>query len=251
MPETIVFGLSGPSSSGKTTVALNLIKLFPRTVPDAHIPINPKTKDQDWDCPEAFDMDAMVSAIQSARRQLEGKGSIEFRTSYASQWANPAADVDRMLPTEALNALRNMVLQKLHISSAEEMPFSLVLVDGILLFYDDFDESSTPGAECDAGVFICAQYKTLKQRREARSGYVTKEGIWNDPPGYFDNVVWPNFVKYHCKLIAANPEAEGGKHASASLGHFGNVAICSSDAPFAHTLEACVESIINQWNCRQ
>ncbi|KAJ2849021.1 hypothetical protein IWW36_002930 [Coemansia brasiliensis] len=220
--------------------------------PDMCIPINPETNDQDWDCPEAFDMDAMVNAIQSARQQLEDNCSLVSRSSYASQWANPAEDVDRMLPAATLNSLCDLVLQKLHINSTEEMPFSLLLVDGILLFYDSTDESSTPGTECDAGVFIYAQYKTLKQRREARSGYVTKEGIWSDPPGYFDRTVWPNFVKYHRKLIAAHPKIEGGERTSGgSSDHFGKIAICSSDAPFAHTLEACVESIINQWNCRQ
>jgi nicotinamide/nicotinate riboside kinase len=34
-----------------------------------------------------------------------------------------------------------------------------------------------------------------KQRRESRTGYVTIEGFWADPPGYFDKIVWPNYAR--------------------------------------------------------
>lgn len=26
---------------------------------------------------------------------------------------------------------------------------------------------------------------------------MTSEGIWEDPPGYFDKIVWPNYVEDH------------------------------------------------------
>ena len=41
----------------------------------------------------------------------------------------------------------------------------------------------------------------MKSRREARSGYVTLEGFWEDPPGYVENIVWPNYVKDHAFLF--------------------------------------------------
>ena len=41
----------------------------------------------------------------------------------------------------------------------------------------------------------------MQSRREARSGYVTLEGFWEDPPGYVDNVVWPNYVRDHAFLF--------------------------------------------------
>lgn len=34
------------------------------------------------------------------------------------------------------------------------------------------------------------------------------EGFWEDPPGYVDNVVWPNYVKDHAFLFE-NGEVEG------------------------------------------
>ena len=33
-----------------------------------------------------------------------------------------------------------------------------------------------------------------KSRRESRAGYVTVETFWADPPGYFDDVVWPGWI---------------------------------------------------------
>ncbi|KAJ1836182.1 ribosylnicotinamide kinase [Coemansia sp. RSA 2711] len=225
MSNVVVIGLSGPSSSGKTTIALNLIKLFPRTVvihqddfykPDSQIPINADANIQDWDCPEAFDMPKITQAIRSTRKRLE---------------------------------------IMLGVGSVDDIPFSLILVDGILLFYDDASDTA-PGTECDAGVFIHAHYKTLKQRRESRSAYVTKDGIWEDPPGYFDAIVWPNFEKYHSSIIRANPEIDSqesarARHSNAPAStRIGNIAICSSDAPFQYTLEACVETILSEWGRR-
>lgn len=48
---------------------------------------------------------------------------------------------------------------------------------------------------------MSCSYATAKHRRENRTGYVTIEGFWEDPPGYVDNVVWPNYVKDHAFLF--------------------------------------------------
>ncbi|KNC21500.1 hypothetical protein FF38_14097, partial [Lucilia cuprina] len=45
-----------------------------------------------------------------------------------------------------------------------------------------------------------ANFEGLKQRREARKGYQTTDGFWQDPPNYFANHVWPRFVKYSAVL---------------------------------------------------
>lgn len=49
----------------------------------------------------------------------------------------------------------------------------------------------------DIKLFIRASYAKAKARREARSGYVTIEGFWEDPPGYVEKIVWPNYVSEH------------------------------------------------------
>jgi len=52
------------------------------------------------------------------------------------------------------------------------------------------------------------RYKKAKARREARSGYVTLEGFWEDPPGYVDKIVWPNYVKDH-RFLFLDGDVEG------------------------------------------
>ncbi|KAJ2158717.1 ribosylnicotinamide kinase [Coemansia sp. RSA 552] len=233
--------------------------------PNSQIPLSPNTGDQDWDCPEAFDMDKLIQTIRTTREQIEhpsdavqrAGGPPGLQYSLASMWANPPEDTHRLLSPEALDSIRSSALSRLGVGSIAEIPFSIILVDGILLFYDSVGGEGSPGEECDAGIFVYANYHTLKQRREARSGYATKDGIWVDPPGYFDAVVWPGFLKYHRTLVEACPQIadktpqppdDGGPEEAV---RHGDIALCSSDMPFERTLRVCVESVIREWDRRQ
>lgn len=67
-----------------------------------------------------------------------------------------------------------------------------LIVDGFTLL-----SNSTIYDQLDYRFFVTASYATLKRRREERQGYHTLEGYWVDPPGYFDSIVWPEFLKAH------------------------------------------------------
>lgn len=45
-------------------------------------------------------------------------------------------------------------------------------------------------------------------RRNARKGYVTLEGFWEDPEGYVEEVVWPNFGEDHGWLFGGDGDGE-------------------------------------------
>ena len=60
----------------------------------------------------------------------------------------------------------------------------------------------------DLKIFLRASYERAKARREARDGYVTLEGFWQDPPGYVDDIVWPNYVEEHAWMFE-NGDVEG------------------------------------------
>jgi nicotinamide/nicotinate riboside kinase len=60
----------------------------------------------------------------------------------------------------------------------------------------------------DIKLFLRVSYAKAKARREARSGYVTLEGFWEDPPGYVDKIVWPNYVEDH-KWMFESDDVEG------------------------------------------
>ncbi|KAJ2787423.1 ribosylnicotinamide kinase [Coemansia interrupta] len=170
MSNVIVLGLSGPSCSGKTTLALSLIKLIPNTVVihqdnyyknDDLIPVDCETEQQDWDCPAAFDMEKL-------------------------------------------------------------------------------------------------------SRREAREGYATKDGVWTDPPGYFDSIVWPNFTKYNSGFVTRFPEILSddvvqmtknsalGKDENNEPSYWNNkVVICSSDMPAGLALGLCTRLVLAEWQQRR
>jgi nicotinamide/nicotinate riboside kinase len=84
-------------------------------------------------------------------------------------------------------------------------PIRLCLFDGFLLY----SKSMAPiQSQIDIKLFLRVSYAKAKARREARSGYVTLEGFWEDPPGYVDKIVWPNYVEDH-KWMFEGEDVEG------------------------------------------
>lgn len=70
----------------------------------------------------------------------------------------------------------------------------LILLDGFLLY--------APPVTCllprlDMRLFLTASHDDVVRRREGRGGYVTAEGWWADPAGYVEEVMWGNYVRDH------------------------------------------------------
>lgn len=76
----------------------------------------------------------------------------------------------------------------------------VVFIDGFLLYFPDSELIPF----LDVKLFFKVDYDILKYRRENRSGYQTQETFWVDPPGYFDILVYPNYLKYHEYLFVEN-----------------------------------------------
>jgi len=87
----------------------------------------------------------------------------------------------------------------------EEKGVRLCIFDGFLLYSESLKEVQPL---MDIKVFLRVSYAKAKARREARSGYVTLEGFWQDPPGYVDKIVWPNYVEDH-KFLFESEDVEG------------------------------------------
>jgi nicotinamide/nicotinate riboside kinase len=71
-----------------------------------------------------------------------------------------------------------------------------IIIEGFLLFCDD-----KVCDNIDNKYFVNASRHILKERRESREGYVTLQGYWVDPPGYFDQVVWPQFIHWNQHIL--------------------------------------------------
>ncbi|KAI9320635.1 P-loop containing nucleoside triphosphate hydrolase protein [Dichotomocladium elegans] len=197
--KVFIIGISGPSCSGKTTVTRILEKLLKHTVviyqddyykSDSEIPIDPETQLANWDCPDALDFDKMNACLSHVLKHKK------LPDDFVSTEANNTHDGSTALSREALTRLAESLSEHLG-DGMEETLF--VIVDGFLLYWD---MALISQIHCRA--FFMASYETLKKRREERNGYLTPGG---DPPGYFDDIVWPQYVRWNRHLLRKNGDS--------------------------------------------
>ncbi|KAI7899926.1 P-loop containing nucleoside triphosphate hydrolase protein, partial [Cokeromyces recurvatus] len=171
--------ISGPSCSGKTTVARILRQVLRNVIvfyqddfykPDSLIPIDEKTQLENWDCPESVYFDKLADYIEYA--QKEGK----LPSNYHSKEENNTHDGSSLITQQTLAKLQ-AILKPLMDDE------NIFLVDGFIAL---LDERVTSLLDCK--VFVTASYHSLKSRREKRQGYHTVEGYWVDPPTIFDKI---------------------------------------------------------------
>jgi nicotinamide/nicotinate riboside kinase len=216
----ILLGLSGPSCSGKTTLARILRDaLSPHAfilheddfyVTDALIPVKTVSDGrrlQDWDCLEAIDqarLRDMLAYVKERGRVREGFESKED--------LNAVGNV--RVDGEIVEAWKGK-FGSLFKSGVQE-GVRICIVDGFLLFSEEMKEVRDL---FDLRLLLRVNYEIMKRRREARSGYTTLEGFWEDPPGYVDEIVWPGYVRDHRFLFAdGNVEGEPDEPTIARLG---------------------------------
>ncbi|KAL9089056.1 MAG: hypothetical protein Q9165_005869 [Trypethelium subeluteriae] len=219
----LLIGLSGPSSSGKTTLARQLKRILPNTsilyqddfyLEDSRIPLRTVAKRhevtgeilrsssgeiethqiQDWDCVEALD----ISGLHDALSHVKEHGNIPQLKSIQDQ---NAVGSGGEIESAIIDELREHVLE--NAPSLKER--RIVIVDGFLLFANNTKELVSM---FDVKLLLRTSLSDAKKRREARTGYVTLEGFWEDPPFYVDDIVWPNYVKEHAFLFK-NGDVEG------------------------------------------
>lgn len=53
----------------------------------------------------------------------------------------------------------------------------------------------------DVRILIREQKTILQQRRTGRNDRIAEDSFWKDPPGIFDNIVWPAYSDAHLKLF--------------------------------------------------
>ncbi|KAL2862861.1 ribosylnicotinamide kinase [Aspergillus lucknowensis] len=210
MGRTSIIALSGPSSSGKTTLARLLQRIFAHLDannaqtqfpistfiiheddfyhPDDKIPYTTTksgTYIQDWDCLGALDINFLSSALRYVREH--GHLPPRLKSKEDLNDAPPDSGVDDSL----IDELKRVVIDRL---SGFHFPFrtdgwTLAILEGFLLFApppsDDTVTVSTGAREggghplrlvhdqIDVRLFLPAPYDLVKERREKRSGYVT------------------------------------------------------------------------------
>ncbi|KAK3297725.1 P-loop containing nucleoside triphosphate hydrolase protein [Chaetomium fimeti] len=270
-PRTIIIGISGCSSSGKTTLARLLRDMFPETFilheddfykPESELPIN--QGHADWDCPEAIsipDLEAALAHVRATGTFPPNVNSIEDLNTVGPCPATPeqiaacAARVNTWLtPGQpgssifTLDSKSNANPQETNPNPQETNPnpqetkpkpkpkTRICILDGFLLYSpppttttnpDNTSKTKSPlrtvMTHLDIKLFLRASRASALRRRTARDGYVHMDGFWTDPPGYVEQVVWPNYVEAHRWLFEGG-DVEGGRLDGGVLGAEGILA---------------------------
>ncbi|KAG4435214.1 hypothetical protein IFR05_009290 [Cadophora sp. M221] len=239
--KAVVVGVSGCSSSGKTTLARLLRDIFPNSFVlheddfyRAEIELPTKNGLLDWDCVEALSIPDMVKSLEHIHS--EGTFPVSSLTlSRRSEHGVPRSKQPQEYTQNQGQSQREEILtssqptldSKEDQNSVGKCPVSDTTIASLKARVKTWTEPGNPGhgiltdtqsavrlcifdgfllyskalapiqSQMDIKLFLRVSYAKAKARREARSGYVTLEGFWEDPPGYVDKIVWPNYVKDH------------------------------------------------------
>lgn len=160
---------------------------------------------RDWDCAAAIDVPAFVSALRFIKAEGRLPDDLVSKEDQNAVGESGVTDAE-------VEALRTDVRAWWQARGLGYEISRIVVVDGFLLF-----GKSVPRVResFDLRILLRATYQAAKQRREARTGYVTLEGFWQDPPGYVDLVVWPGYVEEHAFLFEES-DVEGRVRAKLS-----------------------------------
>lgn len=200
----MILGVSGPSGSGKTTIARALRQLFASSTshavqilhqddfykPEKDIPVK-KTRAgwvTNWDCPEAIEMDRLIKTLKSYKEH--GRFPDEVKEDLMKRAKEDQNDQGSAgVSSSVIDTLERECM-------VPHLQNDLLIVDGFMLY-----QSPEIIRLLDLPVLLRGSFSVLKDRREQRSGYVTLEGFWQDPEHYFEDCVWPEYVKSHGKLF--------------------------------------------------
>ncbi|KAK6504848.1 ribosylnicotinamide kinase [Arthrobotrys musiformis] len=266
---SICIAISGPSSSGKTSISRLLRAAFtsktltpsPPTctilhaddfyIPDSDLPLvelgTTGEKVQDWDCPEALNFPLFLSSLKHAKQfgslpeshqsyEVTHAVGVDESISKLANEVGPAGNgQEKILELEKkvvgwLNGVEGELGRKVE---------RIVIVDGFLIFGTGVPEELK--REFDIKLMIRTPYEKAKQRREDRAGYTTMEGFWQDPQGYFEFLVWPAYVKQHSYLFEKGDMGTGVLTEEALANGLRTPA--GTDLTLMQTLEWAVETI--------
>lgn len=225
IPNSFILGLSGVSSSGKTTIATHLHSIFSSPpeddplcdvtlvhaddfyLPEASLPFH--AGHRDWDCAAALDLPALCATLHAWLHRGEPiparpRQGVLLPTPTAGDGGpvttgEPNGDSDHDDELSALaHRLRCEIRHRLTTTSQPQpQPLPrLLILDGFLLFPSPPLPSLLPAFQ-HIKILLRASHAATLARRLARPAYVTLDGFWADPPGYFDHVVWPHYVESH------------------------------------------------------
>jgi len=208
MAEVVFIGLSGPSSSGKTTTAHLLRQLFPHIVQILHADDFCKEFEdipmvngyRDCDGPNAIDTARMATVLDYMDAN-NGELPTDFSSWQEDVFPGQAEKALAQVDPEKLEVIRGVIKNKLGDTSLTKV----VIVEGSLLYHDPAIRE-----RLDLKLLLRLSHDTARSRRFTRQGYGAgaKPGEFWKTEDYFEKMVWPNYVKAHAPFFE-NGDVEG------------------------------------------
>ncbi|KDR75297.1 hypothetical protein GALMADRAFT_544473 [Galerina marginata CBS 339.88] len=242
--KVILVGVGGATCSGKTTLAKHLNRILPDSViihqddfapPQELVPIHPIHNVQDWDAAAgAIAWPRLVKFLMDVKET--GKIPPDHR-SHDHLNEQKEIKVDGHVRDKWIEDFKKLKAEK-EVAGHQRIIWGLV--DGFLLYWnqDVIDQ-------LDVRIMLRVPHDVLKKRRHERHGYHTAvqsdpEGsLWRDPPGYWEDIVYPAYVDAHQEVFE-NGDVEHGKPTS----KVGNLILLESlDIPMSEAVDRCCQMI--------
>ncbi|MCJ1466613.1 ribosylnicotinamide kinase [Pseudocyphellaria aurata] len=227
VPQPLILGLSGVSSSGKTTIATHLSSIFSFSgtplcdvtlihaddfyLPEASLPF--RAGHRDWDCAAALDLPALCACLEAWLHRGEpvrARPRQGVLTPLLEGEDRDGGNAEENLDVRLLaltSRLRDETQRQATADGISVLP-RLLILDGFLLFPAPPVIPLLPSL-LHIKILLRTTRSAALARRLARPGYATLEGFWADPPGYFEDVVWPHYVEAHARYFEGG-DVEGG-----------------------------------------
>ncbi|KAG5638790.1 hypothetical protein H0H81_010019 [Sphagnurus paluster] len=206
----ILVGVGGATCSGKTTLAKHLKRILPDSViihqddfapPQELVPVHPVYNVQDWDAPAgAIVWPKLVKFL----RQVKETGKIPHdHRSHDHLNEQKVITVEDDVRDRWIQVFEGIKKRRQQ-NGQERIIWGLV--DGFLLYWNQEVIDLL-----DVRIYLRVPEEVLRKRRHERHGYHTAEGsLWRDPPGYWEQIVYPGYLEAH-RDVFIDGDVEGGE----------------------------------------
>ncbi|ORY33384.1 hypothetical protein BCR39DRAFT_463559 [Naematelia encephala] len=204
----VIIGIGGASCSGKTLLAKHVRSVLPSgstilhqddfAPPIDQVPYSKKYGVQDWDDPPTC---ILWDEFRATLKYIRIHGTLpNLHTSHDHLNKQVELELDPMVK-EAWRIEFQRFNAEMNGEGVEVVWF---IVDGFVLYWDQQDVVD----KLDIRIFLQVPHDLLKRRREERQVYVLQNpddaaagGVWSDPPNYFEEIVYPAYIKAHEHLF--------------------------------------------------
>ncbi|GAB1521319.1 ribosylnicotinamide kinase [Rhizoctonia solani] len=174
-------------------------------LPWEQIPVHPIYKVQDWDdAPGAIDWPRLRASLEYVK---------DHGVLPDSHSSHDHLNEQREVPVSQ-GTLERLKVQFQEVEgrwAAKGFKVTWALLDGFLLYWD-----KEIVEKLDVKIFIHVPEEVLRKRRYERHGYHTAvqsdgaEGsLWRDPPNYWEQIVYPAYVRAHKHLFKEEDVEKG------------------------------------------